>query len=93
MQAYRPLLAIGLLLCGPAVLAADPSTDRQHPLDDNPTCMDRDGTFCVINDGPRKRVVVPAPGGAGAKPGGGAAATGAAPAAPAAPASTLRGSQ
>lgn len=91
MQGCRQFLAIGLLCCGPAALAADPSMDRKHPLDDNPKCMDRDGPSCVINDGPRKRVVIPAQAGASAKPGSAASGAGAAPSAPAAPASSLRG--
>jgi hypothetical protein len=92
MERYRPLLAVCLFLCGPA-LASDPSTDRTHPLDDNPKCMDRDGASCVINDGPRKRIIVPAQQGAKANPGSGNTGVGAAPAAPAAPASPLRGSK
>lgn len=91
MQRYRPLLAMGLLLCGPAVLAGDSSTERKHPLDGHPKCMDRDGASCVINDGPRKRVVIPAQGGASAKAGSAASGTddGSRTDAGAAPATTL----
>jgi hypothetical protein len=93
MQRYRPLLTVCFFLCAQAVLASEPSTDRKHPLDDNPKCMDRDGTACVINDGPRKRIIVPPQQGAAAKPGSDSSGKSAAPSAPAAPASSLRRSQ
>jgi len=93
VQRYRRLWAVCLFLWTSAVLASDPSTDRKHPVDDNPKCMDRDGTSCVINDGPRTRIIVPVPQGAAAKPGSDSSGKDAAPSAPAAPASSIRGSK
>ena len=49
MKPLDSLMFAALIAMSPAI-AADPSSERDTPLDDNPACMDPNGPNCVIQD-------------------------------------------